>query len=135
MSDTIEENDEAVAQKPIPNFAVTPGTSTRNGITFNTLAITYGEPARNVTVRELDIGDQFDIAEIAGDGASQTWQAMALIAKSVMSVDGVTVPPSMTKQQIRTTLVRVGTEGLSAIARASSQPAVPAGTVESAAKN
>lgn len=119
-----EETTEATTQPPIPNFAVTPKTVTVNGVAEERLVVTYGAqvgapslPEHTLEIRRVDMGDQFDLAEIAGQQiGNDVWLSLAIVALAVKSVDGV--PEArfpLTKTALRKTLVAIGPLGVRAV--------------------
>lgn len=119
MSETAQTAPEASdiqAQVIIHNFSVTPGKDV-NG--EKTQRVTFG--TRAVEFRKLDITDSWDMLELAGENANQSWLNIAMIALSVTEVDNIPLPPNrdgITKQDIRRRLKQIGSDGLQAVARA-----------------
>ena len=66
---------------------------------------------------ELDIADQWDFMELAGSQIdNQAWVNVALLAASVISINGIPQPSALkTRETIRSILRRLGSEGLEAL--------------------
>jgi hypothetical protein len=60
---------------------------------------------------------------------------MAMLAKATMDIDGTPVPTPTTKDHLRTTLRKLGKDGLAAAARAMRPPEVDQKVALDAAKN
>ena len=116
MSDT-QDTTEALPEPgaDIPNFSVTDwgGAGTVDVVTF-------GEPKREIRFRQLDLADQWDIAELAGADPSPRWMGMTLIAASVMDIDGFPVRPieQIDRKELRSRLKKIGADGMNAISAA-----------------
>jgi len=79
------------------------------------LVVTFGQPQRKVELVELDLGDQFDLAEVTGaSGGNAAWSSMAFIAASVRTIDNDPVGVGYSKQVLRETLRRLGIDGMKA---------------------
>jgi hypothetical protein len=119
MSDAPPETAETAPQPgaDIPNFAVAAGIP-RNG--EKTTSVTFGEPARTICFRKLDLVDQWDITELAGVNPSPRWLGMTLMAASVTNIDGIPVRPviTLTRDVLRERLKKIGSDGMNAIAAA-----------------
>jgi hypothetical protein len=79
------------------------------------------EARRSVEFRPVTLTDQWRLSEIAGDEASRRWQAMSLVALSVLSIDNVPVAPVGTKLKradIETVMNKLGIDGFNAISEA-----------------
>lgn len=137
MSETIEAD--AEAKKPgadIPNFAVRVSPPEK-GVTIT--HVTFGAPQRNVAYRNLDLTDQWDLAELAGADPSPRWMGMTLIAASLWSVDDMAIPKAkvLTRDVLRDRLRRLGSDGMNAIAAAleAAAPDIVKNDVVATAKN
>ncbi len=66
---------------------------------------------------DLDIADQWDFMELAGSQIdNQAWVNVALLAASVISINGTPQPSALkTRETIRSILRRLGSEGLEAL--------------------
>lgn len=74
---------------------------------------------RVLTIRELGPVEQIDLFEAAGEqSGNNSWIGMAIIAACVIDIDGVPVPFPHNKTSIRGLLKRLGSEGVSAAAKA-----------------
>lgn len=127
MSDTTSDDD-AVELDPIPNFLVKRKAAKHNGVDEEWLEVRYGSdplspelPQHVVEVRRVDMGDQFDLAEIAGPAVENgVWLSLAIVAMSVQTIDGTPQPRgTINKAVLRRTLVALGPTGVRAIRRAS----------------
>jgi len=125
MSGTVE--DTAPAAPTIPNYSSTPRTETVNGVSEQWFVVKYGESPTDPTIadrileiRKVDMGDQFDLAEIAGDQTSNdVWLSLAIVGMSVQKIDGVPVPRgNVTKATLRNILRQIGPLGVRAVRRA-----------------
>ena len=88
-----------------------------NGMDTELFRAEFGT-GRSVTVRRLDMGDQYDIAELMGADASPTWVSMTLLAASVNEIDGKPSPTARTKATFRQILKQLGEGGVEAARRA-----------------
>ena len=120
------------ALPPVANYSMRREMRGPAGKQVEHLIVTFGQPARSVTVRELGMGDQWDLSELTGDASpTSTWRSMAYTASSVQAIDGVPVPPPRyTRESIRTVLNGLGLEGARAVNRALNEatPAADAGS-------
>ncbi len=66
---------------------------------------------------ELDMADQWDFMELAGSQIdNQAWVNVALLAASVISINGTPQPSALkTRETIRSILRKLGPEGLEAL--------------------
>lgn len=73
---------------------------------------------RTLTVRRLNVLDRLRLFKAAGSVLAENspWLGMAVLAASVAEIDGVPVPVPINEHQIEATVVRLGDEGLTAIA-------------------
>ena len=124
MSDAVAAAPEA---PPIPNYSAAPKTATINGVAEQLIVVKYGQnaanselPERVLEVRRCDMGDQFDLAEIAGAQVdNDVWLSLAMVALSVQTIDGTPVPRgNVSKANLRTTLKNIGPLGVRAVRRA-----------------
>jgi hypothetical protein len=103
----------------IPNYAVSaPRSATYFGTKWEVFDVTFGSPKRVVTVRQLNVADDWDLSEIAGGGTENTtWMAYAKAATSVMEIDGAPVlrKGDLDKALLRRVLRALGTEGVWAV--------------------
>jgi hypothetical protein len=134
MSGTTDEPAQAIPS--IPNYSSTPRTETVNGVAEQWFVVKYGEnqtdaalPDRILEIRKVDMGDQFDLAEIAGDQTSNdVWLSLAIVGMSVQKIDGVPVPRgNVTKASLRSVLKQIGPLGVRAVRRAVFDMAAPDG--------
>jgi hypothetical protein len=125
-----DDQDEIEVPLPIPNFAVKRKTSIHNGETEQWLEVRYGEdsssptlPQHVIEIRKIDMGDQFDLAEIAGPAVdNNVWLSLAVVAMAVQTIDGTPQPRGIiSKGSLRRTLKAIGTMGVRAIRRATDQ--------------
>ena len=77
----------------------------------------------------LDMAEQWDFMEIAGHQIdNEVWVNTALLASSVISIDGVPEPMSgRTREQLRRVLKKIGEAGIDALSIAFDDPE-PAGS-------
>lgn len=75
---------------------------------------------RRLALRRLTALDKLRLFKAAGPGLAhnQPWLGMAMLAASVTAIDDVPVPPPATEQQIEAMVMRLGDEGIAAIAGA-----------------
>lgn len=129
MSDTLtndtEEAEQVAALPPVRNFSVKEVDGIHLGQPAKFYDVTFGDPVRTMQVRALDMGDQWDLAEITGNVENALWSGMASIAASVLKVDGIPVPrmvdksgEMMDKRRMRHTLRSIGMEGMRAAQQA-----------------
>ena len=66
---------------------------------------------------ELDMAEQWDFLEIAGSNIeNEAWVNVALLAASVVSIDGVPVPAGpKTRDGLRHVLKKIGEDGVEAL--------------------
>ena len=109
MSDTTETAD--VQPPALASLKITPV-----GDEKGTLSAVWGEPARSIEVQPMDLGQQFDLAELTGpNAANAVWVSMATVAASVRAIDGIPVPQgAYTRERIKATLNKMGLDGLRA---------------------
>ena len=110
-------------------------------------AVVSGEPTTKVTFgtrsaefRELNLADTWDMLEISGETANDTWLNLALMAMSLTALDGVPlmVPKGgLTKDELRYRMKKLGSDGMSALAKAMAEtkPKPDAAAMTAAAKN
>lgn len=100
---------------PLPNYSLR-----RVGNQPEQMIVTFGDPVRTVTVKPLDLGDQWDLAELTGANAgNEAWTNMAQVAASVLDFDGVPVmPPRFDRDSLRRVLNKLGLDGLRAVSMA-----------------
>jgi hypothetical protein len=111
------------AAAPIPGFLATPKTGLVNGQSEAWMVVRYGagaDPQHVLEVRRVDMGDQFDLAEVAGAQVdNDVWLSLAIVALSVQSIDGAPQPRgNTTKASLRNTLKTIGPLGVRAVRRA-----------------
>jgi hypothetical protein len=92
---------------------VTRRTETHGGKSVDIFGISFGTD-RRLEARRLTMGDQFDLAEAMPGDANRLWTSMALVAASIVSIDGVPVPPGKTKRDLRNILDKLGEDGVAA---------------------
>ena len=75
---------------------------------------------RVIEAVRLDMAEQWDLMEIAGSAIdNQAWVNTALLAASVISVDGVPEPSgAKTREHIRRVLKKIGEDGVDALCAA-----------------
>lgn len=75
---------------------------------------------RVLTLRRLTALDKLRLFKAAGPllAQNQPWLGMAVLACSVAAIDDVPVPPAVTEGQIEALVVRLGDDGLAAVATA-----------------
>jgi len=130
MSDTLESAvpesaPPAPALPPVRNFSVKAVSGIHLGQPATFYEVTYGEPVRTMQLRALDMGDQWDLAELTGNVENALWSGMASIAASVLKVDEIPVPRMpgangevLDKRRMRHTLRSIGMEGMRAAQQA-----------------
>lgn len=81
---------------------------------------------RRLTLRPLTALDTLRLFKAAGPLLAQNepWLSMASLTLSVTEIDGVPVPTPVTESQIENLIVRLGEDGLAAIAAAFEPKAV-----------
>ena len=84
-----------------------------NGPSVELFEADYGS-GHKVAVRALDLGDQYDLSEMIGSGASSMWVSMTLLAASVVEIDGIPVSPARDKKTFRAILKQLGDAGVEA---------------------
>lgn len=127
MSDTTapapDQDDEPA---PIANYGFVRKTVTVDGIAEPWAEIRFGVnitnpslPAHVAEIREVDMGDQFDLAEIAGNQVENgVWLSLAIVAMAVQSLDMVPIPRgNVTKAGLKQTLRKIGPLGVRAVRR------------------
>jgi hypothetical protein len=111
----------------IPNFSAAPKVVTVNGSAEQWVVIKYGEsqvdpalPDKIIEIRRVDMGDQFDLVEIAGSQVdNDVWLSLAIVALSVQTIDNIPVPHgALSKATLRNTLKQIGPLGVRAVRRA-----------------
>lgn len=130
MSDSVggtPAEDTQAGPPDIPNFSAVPKTVTVNGAAEQWVVIKYGVsqldaamPDKIIEIRRVDMGDQFDLVEIAGSQVdNDVWLSLAIVALSVQTIDGIPVPHgTLTKATLRNTLKQIGPLGVRAVRRA-----------------
>jgi hypothetical protein len=83
------------------------------------------ETGRRLTLRRLSALDKLRLYKAAGPQLAQNapWLGIALLAASVVAIDGVPVPAPATEAQIEALVGRLGEHGLAAVAAALAAPA------------
>ena len=72
---------------------------------------------RSITIKELDITDQFDLIEAAGAlSENKAWFGLAALVFSVTSIDGQPMPKPTRKEDFRRNSATLKTEGVNAVA-------------------
>ena len=128
MSDTLTDDAApalAPALPPVRNFSVKEVDGMHLGKPAKFYDVSFGVPVRTMQLRPLDMGDQWDLAEITGNVENALWSGMASIAASVRTLDGIPVPGMATpggmvmdKRAMRNTLRSLGMEGMRAAQQA-----------------
>ncbi len=108
---------------PVPNYSMRREVRGTTDGPAEHLIVTYGSPVQSIVVKPLNLGEQWDLAEITGTNAgNDTFQNMAYTAASVMQFGDVPVmPPRFNRNNLRTVLTRLGLDGLRAVSRALSE--------------
>ncbi len=85
---------------------------------------TADKAGRKLAVRRLNALDKLRLLKAAGPVLSenQAWLGVAMLAASVVEIDGVPVPMPATEQQIEGLVGRLGDPGLDAVASALTTP-------------
>ncbi len=88
---------------------------------------------RVIEAVELDMAEQWDFMEIAGHQLdNQPWVSTALLACSVIGIDGLPIPGGVkSRDDIRRVLRKLGEDGLDALQVAFEVPPVEASIEES----
>ena len=75
---------------------------------------------RTITARKLNALDKLRLLKAAGPLLSdnQAWLGVAMLAASVVEIDGIPVPMPVTEKQIEAVVARLGDIGLDAVATA-----------------
>jgi hypothetical protein len=110
----------------IPNYSFKRKAVMHNGVSEQWAEVRYGEDATDpslplhvLEIRRVDMGDQFDLAEIAGAAVENSvWLQLAIVAMSVQSIDGTPEKRSLTKMALRSVLTKIGTLGVQAVREA-----------------
>ncbi len=80
--------------------------------------VTFGSPPRTIEVVDLDMGAQFDLAEVTGSipGDNMEFRNLAYIAASVAEIDGFPAISAggITKRYLRGILKKLGADGVRA---------------------
>lgn len=118
MSDTAA--DKAPKLPPVPNYTMQRVTRDTLDGPAEHLAVTFGEPMQSIMVKALNLGEQWDLAEITGNNAgNETWQNMAYTAAAVVQLGGIPVPPPrFDRGNLRKVLNRLGLDGMRAVSLA-----------------
>lgn len=114
-------SDEVKSKLPaVPNYAMHREMRATPDGPAEHLIITFGDPAQTIAAKPLNLGEQWDLAEITGSNAgNDTWQNMAYTAATVLQFGSVPVPPPrFDKANLRKVLNRLGLNGLRAISLA-----------------
>jgi hypothetical protein len=129
MSETIEAT-EAPPLPLLPNFSVTQEKRKHGAESLDVLVVSYGtlpgvpsKPEHTLEVRRLDMGDNFDLAEIAGHNAGNLlWMNLAMVAASVVMIDGRPLPlRTLSKPGLKSVLRDLGPNGVRAVGDALNQ--------------
>ena len=117
--------------------SVVKSTRVINGHTREIFCITFD--GRAIEAIELDMADQWDFLEIAGRQLdNEPWVNTALLACSVISIDGLPLPSGVrSRDEIRRVLRKLGEDGLNALQMAFEESSAPPtiGHEETAAGN
>lgn len=95
-------------------LSITKKLETINGEQIEYTYVTFGSPERRIAVVDLDMGAQFDLAEVTGGaGENLEYRNLAYIAASVREIDGFPIAgtTSLTKSHLRGILKRLGADG------------------------
>ncbi|MBN8904443.1 MAG: hypothetical protein BGO51_02115 [Rhodospirillales bacterium 69-11] len=87
------------------------------------MAVIADGQGRTLSLRRLTVLDRLRLFKAAGPVLAENapWFGMAVLAASVEAIDGVPVPLPSSEAQIEAAVVRLGEEGLSAVAEALEQ--------------
>ena len=113
----MSETETALAPQLPAGMTVTTRTINVNNLPEVYTTVTFGSPPRTIEVVDLDMGSQFDLAEITGNaGENLEYRNLAFIAASVRTVDGVPYVASagFTKGRLRNVLKHLGADGVRA---------------------
>jgi len=117
MSETHADADPVAVRPNLENLTVKSAIREGGGLQVEVLHVSFGAPLRTLEVRALDLGEQFDLAEMTGPNiGNQVWTNMAQMAASIRGLDGVPTPSvPHTRATIKAMLNRLGIDGLQAI--------------------
>jgi hypothetical protein len=106
-----------------PDWTITRSRSTINRVERDCVKITTS--ALVIDAVELDMADQWDFMELAGPQLdNEAWVNTALLAASVIAIDGMPVPSGpKSREGIRQVLRKLGPVGLDALQAAFAEPA------------
>ena len=92
---------------------------------------------RKYSLREIGLGDMFDLVEAAGNSAGNAaWMYLATRVCSVSAIDGVPVLMPSTKKEVKDLANRIGTDAYAAIDRVINEAGKePAEAEDQTAKN
>ena len=91
---------------------------------------------RALTVKEMDPADQLDLFEAcAKNSGNSAWVGMALLVCSVTMIDGLPVLMPRNPDEVKALARRLGTEGITAVAKALETPNAEVSEVVEVAKN
>lgn len=127
----------------IPNFGVRDlgRLKTAGGIDAEQFEVTFGEPSKKVQIRTLDVADEWDLAEVAGEASkSEQWMMMAKAAASIVAIDLVPCLPGRsgyTRDYLRRVMRDLGVVGVNAVSavQAGMRPSPAQADPVSTAKN
>lgn len=73
---------------------------------------------RKIKLRVMDPADMLDLSEAAGELSTNAgWMQRAMVAASLVEIDGVPVPMPSTKEEVRALSRKIGNVGFVAAAR------------------
>jgi hypothetical protein len=132
MSDT----QESTLPATDPNFAAEKIERNINGSTIPCTKITFGPKARVMVTRETTLGDEFDLIALAGDLANNDrWMLLAGLAYSIVELDGTPQLTPTKPGHIKTTLTKIGNDGLRAYVQAVTSLSKGESEIKELAKN
>lgn len=126
---------------PIANYAFLRKTIIVEGVSETWGEIRFGEnptnpviPAHVAEIREVDMGDQFDLAEIAGNQVENgVWLSLAIVAMAVQSIDMTPVlRGNLTKASLKQVLRKLGPTGVRAVRRGLAELSGPVNETQNA---
>lgn len=85
---------------------------------------TTDQTGRSIVARKLNALDKLRLLKAAGPilSENQAWLGVAMLAASVVEIDGIPAPMPVTEQQIESLVAKLGDAGLDAIAGALAAP-------------
>lgn len=105
----------------IPNFRVRDlgRLKISGGSEAEQFEVTFGEPTKKAQIRTLDVADEWDLAEVAGEASkSEQWMMMAKAAASVVAIDQNACLPGRagySRDYLRRVMRDLGVVGVNAV--------------------